>query len=146
MSGSTNDEALFRDSWKMFDSEGKDELSVHDFKQLLKSLGMSPSAKEFDRILKVVDADGTGKVKFNSWLAFMKGEMVSPTAKEIVNAFTVFDKNNNGYIAPAELRHLLAQLDEKLTDQEFNEMLRVAGIDVDGEINFEEFAKILTQE
>ena len=49
----------------------------------------------------------------------------------------VFDKDGNGYISAAELRHVMTNLGEKLTDEEVDEMIREADIDGDGQINYE---------
>ena len=40
------------------------------------------------------------------------------------NFFSVFDKDGNGYISAAELRHVMTNLGEKLTDEEVDEMIR----------------------
>ena len=55
----------------------------------------------------------------------------------------VFDKDGNGYISAAELRHVMTNLGEKLTDEEVDEMIREADIDGDGQINYEEFVKMM---
>ena len=49
----------------------------------------------------------------------------------------VFDKDGNGFISAAELRHVMTNLGEKLTDEEVDEMIREADIDGDGQINYE---------
>lgn len=68
--------------------------------------------------------------------------------EEIREAFKVFDKNNDGHISAAELKHVMselylpescwdvadgiANLGEKLSDAEINEMIREADKDGDG--------------
>eukprot|EP00949_MAST-11_sp_MAST-11-sp1_P004691 g4691.t1 len=63
--------------------------------------------------------------------------------EEIMEAFKVFDKDGNGFISAAELRHIMTNLGEKLTDEEVDEMIREADIDGDGQINYEEFVKMM---
>jgi len=63
--------------------------------------------------------------------------------EEIKEAFKVFDKDGNGFISAAELRHVMTNLGEKLTDEEVDEMIREADVDGDGQINYEEFVKIM---
>ena len=58
--------------------------------------------------------------------------------------FRVFDKDGNGYISSAELRHVMTNLGEKLTDEEVDEMIREADIDGDGQVNYEEFVAMMT--
>lgn len=56
---------------------------------------------------------------------------------DIREAFRIFDRDGNGTISAAELRHVMTNLGEKLTDEEVDEMLREADIDGDGEIDYE---------
>ena len=49
----------------------------------------------------------------------------------------MFDKDGNGYISAAELRHVMTNLGEKLTDEEVDEMIREADIDGDGQVNYD---------
>jgi calmodulin len=44
--------------------------------------------------------------------------------EEILEAFKVFDKDGNGFISAAELRHIMTNLGEKLSDEEVDEMIR----------------------
>ena len=46
----------------------------------------------------------------------------------------MFDKDGNGFISAAELRHVMTNLGEKLTDEEVDEMIREADIDGDGQV------------
>ena len=57
--------------------------------------------------------------------------------EEIREAFKVFDKDGNGFISAAELRHVMTNLGEKLSDEEVDEMVREADMDGDGQINYE---------
>lgn len=63
--------------------------------------------------------------------------------EEIEEAFKVFDKDGNGYISSTELRHVMTSLGEKLTDEEVDEMIREADINGDGQINYQEFVKMM---
>jgi calmodulin len=65
------------------------------------------------------------------------------SAEEIMEAFKVFDKDGNGFISAAELRHIMTNLGEKLTDEEVDEMIREADVDGDGQINYEEFVDMM---
>ena len=56
---------------------------------------------------------------------------------EIQEIFRVFDKDGNGFISAAELRLVMSNLGEKLTDEEVDEMIRKADIDGDGQVNYE---------
>ena len=44
-------------------------------------------------------------------------------------AFAVFDKDNSGSISAAELRHVIANLDESVDEDETDEMMKMADAD-----------------
>lgn len=44
--------------------------------------------------------------------------LLQDTEDDIIEAFRVFDKDGNGTISAAELRHVMTNLGEKLTDEE----------------------------
>merc|ERR1711972_519613 len=81
--------------------------------------------KRYDRFPRILDDDGS----------YMKD---TDSEEEIREAFRVFDKDGNGFISAAELRHVMTNLGEKLTDEEVDEMIREADIDGDGQVNYEE--------
>ena len=65
------------------------------------------------------DADGNGTIDFPEFLTMMARKMKdTDSAEEIKEAFKVFDKDGNGFISAAELRHIMTNLGEKLTDEE----------------------------
>ena len=61
----------------------------------------------------------------------------------ILSAFRVFDKQNTGKIDADELRHIFVTLGDALTQEEVTESLKLANIDKDGKIDYNEFALVL---
>lgn len=51
--------------------------------------------------------------------------------------FKVFDSQI------VQLRHVMTNLGEKLTDEEVDEMIREADVDGDGQVNYEEFVRMM---
>lgn len=52
-------------------------------------------------------------------------------------SFKYFDRYHNGYISLSELKKLLQDIGENLTDAELQEMVREVDADSDGKISFE---------
>lgn len=49
----------------------------------------------------------------------------------------VFDKNKDGLISSKELRHVMTNLGEKLSEEEVDDMIKEADLDGDGMVNYE---------
>ena len=63
--------------------------------------------------------------------------------EELVEAFRVFDREGNGKISAKELKDVMCNFGVKLDDAEGDEMIKEAGADGDGNINYEEFVRML---
>ena len=54
----------------------------------------------------------------------------------------VFDKEGNGTISAAELRHVMTNLGEKLSEEQVSDMLSTAETDEHGDINYKGMARL----
>ncbi len=91
-----------------------------------------------------VDTDGNGTIDLSEFLRMMLDKtQKTDMEEEIREAFQVFDKDGNGFISAAELRHVMANLGEKLTEQELDQMIKEADIDGDGQVNYEGILLVL---
>jgi serine/threonine-protein phosphatase 2B regulatory subunit len=67
------------------------------------------------------------------------------TDEEILEAFRAFDLDDNNFVGAAEIRHVLINIGEKVTDEEVDEMIRMVDKDGDGQVGFEEFYEMVTK-
>lgn len=54
---------------------------------------------------------------------YLFGERYRVT-EEFIRGFQVFDKEGNGFIGAGELRYVLTQLGEKMSDEEVDELMK----------------------
>mmetsp|Transcript_25021 Transcript_25021/g.36943 ORF Transcript_25021/g.36943 Transcript_25021/m.36943 type:complete len:667 (-) Transcript_25021:263-2263(-) len=66
------------------------------------------------------------------------------TDDEILEAFKAFDLDKNNFIGAAEIRHILINIGEQVTDEEVDEMIRMVDKDGDGQVSWEEFYEMVT--
>ena len=65
------------------------------------------------------------------------------TREEIMKVFALFDDDQTGAISFRNLKRVANELGENLTDEELQEMIDEADRDGDGEINEDEFLRIM---
>jgi len=129
--------AEFKEAFSLFDKDGDGTITTKELGTVMRSLGQNPTETELQDMINEVDADGNGNgtIDFPEFLTMMARKMKDTDCEEeIREAFRVFDKDGNGFISAAELRHVMTNLGEKLTDEEVVEMIREADLDGDGQV------------
>jgi len=128
--------AEFKEAFSLFDKDGDGTITTKELGTVMRSLGQNPTEAELQDMINEVDADGNGTIDFPEFLTLMARKMKdTDSEEEILEAFKVslcktrlfswvwmivqvFDKDGNGFISAAELRHVMTNLGEKLTDEE----------------------------
>merc|ERR1711904_312142 len=106
-------------------------------------------AKVFGFELSAQDAEAVEPFKIDNlasrmrWNLPLRRRIAAHGNEKLIEAFKVFDEDGSGVISAAELRHVMTNLGEKLTDEEVDEMIREADVGGDGQINYEEFVKMM---
>merc|ERR1711920_889036 len=138
--------AEFKEAFLLFDKDGDGTITTKELGIVMRSLGQNPTEAELHDMINEVDADGSGTIDFAEFLSLMSKKMKdADSEEELMEAFKVFDKDGNGFISAAELRHVMTNLGEKLTEEEVDEMIKEADFDGDGQVNYDEFVKMMIQ-
>ncbi|CAD5187760.1 calmodulin-like protein 8 isoform X2 [Musa acuminata AAA Group] len=130
----------------LFDKNGDGCITFEELSTVIKSLGLKPNEGEVHKMISEIDANGNGTIEFQEFLNLMASKLNKgiDSEDELKEAFKVFDKDQNGFISATELRNVMISLGEKLTDEEVAQMIREADLDGDGQVNFEEFVKMMS--
>ncbi|KAL7198471.1 hypothetical protein ACSBR2_020875 [Camellia fascicularis] len=108
------------------------------------SVEENPTEAELQDIINEVDADGDGTIDFPDFLNLMIRKMkLTDPEEELKEVFRFFDKDQNGFISAARLLHVFTNMGERVTDEEVDEIIREADADGDGQINYDDFVKVM---
>jgi len=145
--GLSEDEvADLKEAFSMFDIDGDGTITIVELKEVMKSLGQNPTEKELKQMIKSVDDNGDNEIDFEEFLILMSSKKPSSDDpdKELRDAFAVFDDDNSGSISRLELKKLMKNLGQALSDAELDAMMDEVDTDGDGEIDFSEFKNMMT--
>ncbi|KFP17526.1 Centrin-1, partial [Egretta garzetta] len=138
-----------REAFELLDPGGSGLVDVSDLKarswKNAAALGCELRKEEMKRIVSEFGEEGSGKLTFKAFLQVMTQKMVQPCLeKEILEAFKVFDCDGTGKISFEDLKVVAREVGEDITDEELQEMIDEADVDGDGEVDEQEFLRILT--
>eukprot|EP00567_Pseudictyota_dubia_P012031 CAMPEP_0197434162 /NCGR_PEP_ID=MMETSP1175-20131217/1931_1 /TAXON_ID=1003142 /ORGANISM="Triceratium dubium, Strain CCMP147" /LENGTH=152 /DNA_ID=CAMNT_0042962781 /DNA_START=114 /DNA_END=572 /DNA_ORIENTATION=+ len=135
----------YKAAFSMFDKDGDGTIDTDELGAVFRSLGELATDEEIEDLVREVDTDGDGVIDFSEFLAMMsKQKLMADDEPDVAReAFNMFDKDGNGQITTDELRQMMKKLGESLTDKEIEMMIEEADVDGDGQINYEEFTKLL---
>jgi len=110
----------------------------------MRALGFEPNKDEIKKMIADIDKDGNGTIDFEEFLTMMTAKMGERDSREeIMKAFRLFDDDETGKISFKNLKRVAKELGENMTDEGLQEMIDEADRDGDGEVNEEEFFRIM---
>merc|ERR1719453_571893 len=91
-----------------------------------------------------VDNDGNGTIEFAEFLSMMTATMGEKDSREdIEKVFKLFDDDGTSKITFKNLARVAEELGETIDDEELQDMINQADRDGDGQINVDEFYRIM---
>ncbi|KAI8609861.1 hypothetical protein BC830DRAFT_1148549 [Chytriomyces sp. MP71] len=132
--------AEFKEAFNMFDHDSDGFLDREDIKDMLSSLGQTPTDAYIDSMIK----EAPGTINFTMFLTLM-GEKMSGTdpEHEILQAFECFDDEKTGSIDADLLREYMTTMGDRFTDEEVDIMLKGAPMDDENNFNYRDFVRVL---
>lgn len=127
----------------LFDNKGKQGISSREVGTVMRALGVNPTNAELEDLLNRY-AQNQDPIEYPAFLNMIEAQMQkAETEEEIKEAFRVFDRESNGTMSHTELRNVLTNMGDRLTEDEADEIIRDADVDNDGLIQIDEFVKML---
>merc|ERR1711937_295627 len=141
-----NDEQVreFKDAFDIFDEDNSGTVSTSELASVMRTLGQDIDEKEVGIMISEVDSDGSGEIDFEEFCTLMARQMEKADPEyEFKKAFVIFDKKKDGFITADELKHVMTNIGEDMSDHEIAAMIKEADLDNDGKLNYDEFLNIM---
>nr|XP_008109631.1 PREDICTED: EF-hand calcium-binding domain-containing protein 6 [Anolis carolinensis] len=169
--GILKQEASVRDAFLVYNKQASGKLSKTDFRKLLDDIGMSMDEDQFDVLIEKIGFP-IGGLSYLDFVAIFEGSRLSghgPNRRVNVNkcrfmsaeeclsqysdklaeeygdpyiAFRKIDLNNDGVVTMLDFRRLLNSLMINMTDEEYERLLSLFGINITSTLNYPEFLQL----
>ncbi|KAI1133216.1 Metalloprotease [Nemania abortiva] len=113
----------YKEAFSLFDKRGNGRVTLDSLGDLLRACGQNPTLAEIRDLERSVG----GEFDFETFSKILNrpGGFRDPgEPEEYCRGFQVFDKDMTGFIGVGQLKYILTNLGEKMTDEEVDELLK----------------------
>merc|ERR1711971_577937 len=138
--------AEIKEAFSLFDTDSSGSIDGKELKTVMRALGFEPEPGEIEKMIADVDDDGNGTMEFDDFFRMMEKKILNKDPKDgMRKAFKLFDDDQTGKISFKNFKRIAKELGETMTDDVLQEVLDEADRDGDGEINEDEFFRVMTK-
>lgn len=158
-SSSAQTSTNYKEAFSLYDKRGNGRVALDSLGDLLRACGQNPTLAEIRDLEKQVGGDCERSwnltpvissltfvaVDFDSFQKVLNrpGGFRDPgEPEEYCRGFQVFDKDMTGFIGVGQLRYILTNLGEKMSDEEVDELLKAVDTS-SGEINYMDLVRTI---
>ena len=135
------------DCFSLFDKKGDMMVESSLIVEVLRSAGLSPTTASVKKCLK--DSDMVGKrVDFDTFFSiYCQMENKKPLVgfEDMVEGLKTLDRDQTGMISSAELRHVLMNVGDKMTEEQVTHIIAKQETS-DGAVNYKELINMIMRE
>ena len=130
----------------LFDSDKDGLLKYKDFLKVLSKNQISlPESSEKKILSSNNDNDNPTDVSMKDFISLVNTRMKNvESEEELVEMFKIFDKKGTGKVSSGDIRSVLDDIDEPISQQELEELMLNWDKDKDGFLDFSEFKEMMS--
>ncbi len=127
----------------LIDKDKDTKITGEELGPALRACGASPSQQELEMAIQS-SGDNSNLINFEKFIDLYEKLINNQDSEEdIINELKKLDKTGNGTITVNDLKNLLTNFGDVLTKEEIDDIIQESKADKSGNINIENFAKIL---
>ncbi|CAJ0959755.1 unnamed protein product, partial [Mesorhabditis belari] len=139
-------ETELREIFRDFDKNGDGRITCEELEMALLKLGEMPSNTKIGQLIQQADTDGNGVIDIDEFLSVWRRQMAEPNEqRELADVFSAFDVDGDGLISEDDLNQLFLSLGRPIQGIDLAQMLILADLDNDGQVDFQEFCTYMKQ-
>ena len=136
-----------KEAFNLFDNEGKGSIDVKDLKTLFLTLGITVRKRDVKHMMKELDKEGQATLQIEDITELVADLMkMRALGDEVSKMFGIVDDDNTGAVTMKNLKRLIAEVGETLTDAELQELMREADTSGEGKaISEDDFINLVSK-
>ncbi|KAK7417374.1 myosin II light chain [Neonectria punicea] len=131
----------YKEAFALFDKRGNGRVSLDSLGDLLRACGQNPTLSEIQDLEKNVAGDFDFET-FQRVLNRPGGFREAGEPEEYCRGFQVFDKDMTGFIGVGQIKYILTNLGEKMTEEEVDELLKAVDTS-SGQVNYTDLVRTI---
>ncbi|MGK7941176.1 MAG: EF-hand domain-containing protein [Crocosphaera sp.] len=137
---------FYEQTFKKFDKDGNNSLSLVELQALLRAVGRSYDPNRLQEVMNLMTGrTNSDSITFAEFINLIHRNLSKSPEDGMLERFRFFDMDGSGNISLEELRLCLRDIDTGLSNGEIEEMLKLADTSGDQELSYEEFRQIFEQ-
>ena len=94
--------------------------------------------------MREADRDRSGSIEFVEFLQLMRNRAnMAETEEQLIEAFNIFDRDSNGLISLQELKQVMKQIGENVTEKECKDIIEAGDSENIGCLSFDDFIRMI---
>ncbi|KAL6154794.1 myosin II light chain [Exserohilum turcicum] len=152
----------YREAFQLFDKRGNGRVDRGALGDLLRACGQNPTLAEIADLERGVGADCKSlifstctlsrltamAVDFDTFSKILNrpGGFREPfDIEEYIRGFQVFDKDRSGFVGKGQIKYILTNLGEKMSEEEVDELFKSTIDASNNEVDYREFVKTIAE-
>jgi len=138
-----------KDLFSSFDKHGAGAITTKDLELAMKSRWPKLTEGEVRDYTNEADSKGKGTIDYADFenimacISYFQSRSYYIGDQEIIDACTMFDKDGEGLISKEELKQVLMEIGEQVTEEEVEDLIKEAELDENGRVYYEEFIRMM---
>ena len=132
-------------AFNLFDTDKDGFLKPKDFLKVLDQVGIKLNEANMKEMMNSLSSNENGNnISIKDFVAFVNSRMKNvESEEEILELFKIFDKKGSGKVSIGDIRSVLEDIDEPVSQQELEDLMITWDKNKDGYLDFAEFKEMM---